>query len=521
LNEACLTPQGESTGYTQEVFKKFQDICPTAVLRNLAELDWRIRHTSDRETDLLADIWQEIREEFRMASNSERYRLLELFKEVAYHQPKQTLRLVELAMREPATTPDTNAHIHSPLDIIDPLLVKEFESIKYDGLTITSGYYPVVREQTKIIREQALNLIADCLNSGQDKVIRRALSSLEKALKEPVAHYSRRLNEQCEQWQPEQLKILELISEIATQSTYSLVHFKIIDILRWHAHRSYWQIIQQKSKAIITSIPQDFELQLTGVLSGSCDDWHEQEDNVRIGTQRREQRRKEIRCTVVEEFLQRYLDCAEGVRVLNARLQTIESSGEPPRPWLFLQELSQANPIYAAGMCEVILEMIDCPLAPHFASLLYPVRDVDMSRAITIAQRAMNTGIPIFCCSFADNYWSWVENFQSDSLERFQKLLKDSDFGVRMSAINSLKRLRDSQPQLATAIALTVDISESTELASTLCKVFDADYGVPPNTLTNDELEILLAKLEPTTTIDKYHISAFLAYIYLNDYPTL
>jgi hypothetical protein len=408
---------------------------------------------------------------------------------------------------------DANEHIHSPLDVIDALLVKGFESTKYDGLTITSSYYPVIREQTKIIREQALNLIAECLNSGQVKVIRRALSSLEKALKEPVDRFSRRLDEQCEQWKPEQLKILELISKIVTQSTDSLVHLKIIDILRWHAHRSYWQIIQQKSQAIITSIPQDFELRLTGVLSGSCYDWDEQEHNVRIGTQRREQRRKEIRCTVVEEFLQRYLDCAEGVRVLNARLQTIESSGEPLRPWLFLQELSQANPIYAAGMCEVILEMIDCPLALHFASLLYPVRNVDMSRAITIAQRAMDTGIPIFCCSFADNYWSWVDNFQSDSLERFQKLLKHFDFGVRMSAINSLKRLRDSQPQLATAIALTVDISESTELASTLCQVFDADYGVPPNTLTNEELEILLAKLEPTTTIDEYHISAFLAYI--------
>ncbi len=603
LNEACLTPQGESTGYTQEVFKRFQDICPTAVLRNLAELDGRIRHTSDRGTDLLADIWREIREEFRMASNSERYRLLELFKEVAYHQPRRTLELVELARREPATTleeerysqfythskvleqlpgllqrisytleylprccdllwklgrdnsreqysrsnhaidvltdlakydigkpfafnqkvleavarwlkaPDANAHIHSPLDIIDPLLVKEFESIKYDGLTITSGYYPVVREQTKIIREQALNLIADCLNSGQVKVIRRALISLEKALKEPVNGSSKRVDEQCEQWKTEQLKILELISKLVTQSPQSLAHLKIIDILRWHAHRSYWEIIQQKSKAIINSIPQDFELQLTGVLSGIGYDWDEQEDNVRISTQRREQRRKEIRCAVVEEFLQRYLYCTEGVRVLNEWLQTIESSGEPPRPWLFLQELSQANPIYAAGMCEAILEMIDCPLAPHLTTLLYPMKNVDMSRAIIISQRAMDTGIPILCRSFAENYWSWVENFQPDSIERFQKLLNHSDFGVRVSAINSLKRLRDSQPQLATAMALTVDIGDSTELASTLCQVFDADYGIPPNSLTDEELEILLGKLEPTKTIDEYHISAFLSYI--------
>jgi hypothetical protein len=48
LNEACLTPQGKSTGYAQKVFKRFQNICSTAVLQNFAELDWRIRHTSDQ-----------------------------------------------------------------------------------------------------------------------------------------------------------------------------------------------------------------------------------------------------------------------------------------------------------------------------------------------------------------------------------------------------------------------------------------------------------------------------------------
>ncbi len=62
---------------------------------------------------------------------------------------------------------DANKHIHSILDVIDPLVVKEFESTKYDDLTITSVYYPVVREQAKIIREQALNknLIKSVLSS--------------------------------------------------------------------------------------------------------------------------------------------------------------------------------------------------------------------------------------------------------------------------------------------------------------------------------------------------------------------
>jgi hypothetical protein len=59
LYKRCLTPQGEPTGYVQEIFEKFKSICPAEVLRNLAELDWRIRNVSGEETDLLADIWRQ------------------------------------------------------------------------------------------------------------------------------------------------------------------------------------------------------------------------------------------------------------------------------------------------------------------------------------------------------------------------------------------------------------------------------------------------------------------------------
>jgi hypothetical protein len=61
-------------------------------------------------------------------------------------------------------------------------------------------------------------------------------------------------------------------------------------------------------------------------------------------------------------------------------------------------------------------------------------------------------------------------------------------------------------------MALTVDISENTNLASALCQVFHTNYGISPDTLTDEELETLLAKLETTANIDEYHISKFLTY---------
>ena len=39
LHKACVNHQGYLTGYAQEVFEQFKQICPAQVLTNLAELD--------------------------------------------------------------------------------------------------------------------------------------------------------------------------------------------------------------------------------------------------------------------------------------------------------------------------------------------------------------------------------------------------------------------------------------------------------------------------------------------------
>ncbi len=606
LNEACLTPQGESTGYTQEVFKRFQDICPTALLRNLAELDWRIRHTSDRETDLLANIWQEIREEFRKASNSGRYHLLDLLKEVADYQPSQTLRLVELAMREPATTSederyldfythsrvlyqlpellqrisytleylprccdllwklgrdnsqeldsyseharrvlinlakydiekspifnqkvleavalwlkktDTSAHIEIFLDILDPLLAKSFSWTYTEGLTVHSRSSYVNKEETQSIRDQALTLIAQFLSSEQPKVILRTLNSLKKALQEPKDLLGQRHNEQIEQWISEQLKILQLISELTVKESNPLIHLEIIKTLEWHSQHSSSQVVKERAQAIVASIFLDsYELRLVGVLSRSYDlDWllHDEEKS-KTYDDKYEQHINEICLTIAREFLKRHPEAYEGVQILNQWLQNIVDIGVQPEPSTFFNNLCKIiEPSYAAQMCEAIIEIGDCPVALYLDSLLCQLRLTDINCAITISQRALNTKIPALCISIARVYLSCWENLQSADFELIQNLLVHAHLGVRGLAINSLRKLGRAQPKLTINMALNVDINESTELASRLCQVFHRNTGISPDVLTNEDLERLLVKLELTATIDEYHISQFITY---------
>jgi hypothetical protein len=102
LHTACLTERGEPTGYAEETFKEFASLCPADLLRNLAELDWRVNIGVGPEVSLLANIWAAVEAEFREATNAGRCRILEILDQAAYYQPGRILGLVELAMRSPA-----------------------------------------------------------------------------------------------------------------------------------------------------------------------------------------------------------------------------------------------------------------------------------------------------------------------------------------------------------------------------------------------------------------------------------
>ena len=103
LHKASVTSQGQPTGYADRVFNEFAPLCPGEVLRNLSELDWRLRQSGAQASDLLSSIWQGIRLNFQEGTSLGRSMTLEILQKIAVYQPERTLELVEYAIRNPAT----------------------------------------------------------------------------------------------------------------------------------------------------------------------------------------------------------------------------------------------------------------------------------------------------------------------------------------------------------------------------------------------------------------------------------
>ena len=108
LHGACLDRQGEPNGYAEALFERYRSCALPALLRNLAELDWRVGATAGASR-LLDEVWARIRASFLDRDASGRVELLDQLQPAAHLQPEQVLELARLALERPAPP--------SPLDV--------------------------------------------------------------------------------------------------------------------------------------------------------------------------------------------------------------------------------------------------------------------------------------------------------------------------------------------------------------------------------------------------------------------
>lgn len=101
LYEACVSHQGVSTPFPKEVYSEFSNEYTSNLLRNVSELEWRIKNDNKKIT-LLDEVWEDIYEKFKNSNNYERFNLLTRIEKATIFQPQQALSLVEYAMKYPS-----------------------------------------------------------------------------------------------------------------------------------------------------------------------------------------------------------------------------------------------------------------------------------------------------------------------------------------------------------------------------------------------------------------------------------
>ncbi|MCY4090681.1 MAG: restriction endonuclease [Caldilineaceae bacterium] len=607
LHQANVTTLGLPTGYAELVFDKFASLCPVEVLRNLSELDWRLRQSRAQASDLLNGIWQRITQRFQDAPNLGRSMTLDMLGKVAVFQPERTLELVEYTIRNPATElgspegiqlfgdphsdvvrqlppilrqisytlaylprccnllwelgrddnrnlhsspdhgvrvladlggyeigkplvvtrgvldaienllkdPSSHDRFHSPLDIIDPMLAKTGLSVHVEGHNFVYKPFTLTYGSIKSIRQRAISLIGRCLLSSDLRTSLRALKSLESAFREPQAYLNMEISdEDRDQWRPEQLEILALMADLAQRSTEPVTLVRIREVLWVHCSHVPSDEIRDKADAIVSDLPDSFELRLTQELMPpyDLDVWRPYEERRNDNPTSHREKIGQMRRALVVELLGRSEHAGEAYEILTGNMQTVKAAGVRPDPHAFLGVLGITDPEFAADLCDIIVDNPNGPLAPHLQSLLTHVRIRSAERARDIDQRVSRRASNILSGGLALSYRSpgWADNITAEDIEATRVLLDHEDIDVRGQAIGSLSDLAEAHPRVAIDLAKGAAVGDNVHLAKNLCQLFSNGRGIPFRELTSDDLKAFISKLEDIQEVDDYFINNFL-----------
>jgi hypothetical protein len=102
LEQASTEPDGTPTRFADDIFATFQKDHVPNLLKNLAELDWRIG-VRDNGSRLLDGIWVTILAQFRQQDAADRTHFLRALEPIAQYQPERVHAIVQLAMDDEAT----------------------------------------------------------------------------------------------------------------------------------------------------------------------------------------------------------------------------------------------------------------------------------------------------------------------------------------------------------------------------------------------------------------------------------
>lgn len=609
LNLACLTAGGDTTGYAESVWEVFVTICAGNVLRNFAELDWRMRATDAQSGDVLARIWSDIRTAFEDGNSLARWRVLKMLEPSAYYQADRVLDLIEHALRAPVSEegdsasgqthqythgdvleqaaavlrpvsyvlnqlprcadllweigqddsrplnqspnhairilqdlasyqpskplmvnegvlvaaekwlarPDCHIHLHSPLDVIDPLLAKSGYSTQSSGHQVTFSPFLVNEENTRELRRRALAAITQCGTSTDTRVAVRAVQSLEQALRGPEPLFEMKISDdEMGLWNPEQLRVLGAISDVAKQTSSSIVQIEIKKSLRRQAKHGFSESVKARATEIIDSVADSYELRLTRFL---MEDWFhdvEPEDskNPESSYAAYDARMAEERNDVATRFAREHPDARDAINELAERLEAIETSGTRPQSRFFMLALADLDAKYATEMCDALIEAPIDPVSRHFSAFLASSRRLDALAALKIADRAVRTKDAALCLAVAERYtWNdWAETAFEGELHLIRRLLRDDDMWIRRTAVSSLAPLGRVDSRAAIELALKVEVGEATVVANALATMLQAGFGVPCEELSDDEIRTILRKLSAIPELNDHAIQNFIKF---------
>jgi hypothetical protein len=414
-----------------------------------------------------------------------------------------------------ALDPGAYASDFTPLDIVENLLDREIghtEQIAGGAGAFSVSSLPVNYENVRPLRERALAVVERCLSSGRPSIEVAAVDVLSKVLSEFRPNMRNRADAEEERWQDsERLRALEILDNRIQGGSLSLsLVWRIQKLLFWVIERGR---LLSRVKDAATKIHEALVTpQLFEVFDVICsDEWEYntvEDEFVSVSTRRREKEDRgvaELRAhsvsvneqiATVEVLAREALDAGVSLKSLESFLTTLCQRRE------FLQAFSEY--------------------------LLTKDRSALFDSAGVIVPKWRQADLALFsryCTALASHSWRaaasiarylgpHLEQPIGQDVEILTVLASRTEPPVVAHLLLDLSRLGriQSHRSIAMRLILSVDIGDSSFLASTLCEIV-GPMRLSPAFFDEYSIRGLLEKLVTHNELPKETFATFIASI--------
>jgi hypothetical protein len=411
--------------------------------------------------------------------------------------------------------PELASYENSPLDVVTPLLAKQAEYQKLEGYSIRLGFVGINLPAVATLRKEAIAYVENCLMHPHPRVAARALQAVREIVNHPASLGGRVVTpEEAEAWKPEQLEGVRLLKEFVTRTKSPVLLTFAIHELSWHALNGHPHEVAKGVSEALALVPPSLDLDIATALTIGLYDLS---------------RGRSDSATAQEEFLSvlgdrfpKELPGQEGIKRIESILSDIRRAKIPRSGAELLSEIGE-DQREAEAILEHVLGHEECLLRDYAAAVLSALRLADVESALRFAERMVaarnELGIAV-AASYANS--DSLRHPRNEDFVLLKELL-GRDKTSKGYGLEGLRRLKDAEPldqaanfqRLGINLLVGMDIGQSPRLAEVFSEAIDSQFGIPPDLLTDDDIDKILIKLVPVREIthQNFHLARFLAFL--------
>lgn len=575
IEDACLGVNRQSSGFAEFVFENVSGRYLENLLVNVGRMDWRLSDGNKSQSDLLDNIWRCLRvsdqyqdpvlkalervafyqperaldfaekmycegnrssELTRIVRNAAyNHRVLTRACEFLWEFGKDDQRKLgqhpEHAIRVLAELADFGQHpfeyyqdmvsfglslLHdekswnseySPLDFLQSLLKTEGHATEGDDFKVTFKPYFIRSDIVYPIRRQVTDALVGLLSNERLDVAFKAADCLHQALRYPHGAFGLvATDEHRKSWDGQFVEIIDNLCElVANRSISDVVIFKVAAAVNWHSE--YGIGTKESARRLLSMVPDDLQYRVTAALmDGFGHSFSGKKYKERRGLWEIELESVITNLSELPSAEKRFELVAKIIKQLHSL-----SAEERRTSYVLVGGLTRKDPVFAELIVKEALTFGVTPMTEFLDQALAKL--VVSGEAHDWAKRLLDTDDDFIAGAVARAYPRIGGNglrFNDQDIEVLRRLFSHPRATVVRFAIDALRVVSKQSHGLAMELVRSIsDFGDA--IVHELFLLFSKDDDLSVETLSEHDIDYLLARIESLPNLSDYWVQEFLA----------